>query len=644
MKFEIKKFKKHAGISIEMPAIITGGNAVGKSSIYEAVLFCLNEKDINGGEFTASNVYDYKDAVSERWADVAFYCEGGIFRKKAKPIYERERGSEVEKLRTELSCEYFLNESPVKKSDYDAAIAAMCKNFNFALFTNPMYFFNLPQKEKLKIIARLTDISLVDYLEGLPNKAILKSEIAAQKSNIETLEIKNKSLSETFATRPVGDRNTAKIAALRLEIEALNAEEKSAVPTEILRENEILREKIRDIEGTRFVPTPPVIFQPEQKKELYILRDKFENPKIATMGVEWRALNATLETLKLQIDEHLRKMESLTVEKALGKSKENMCQRCEFCNVECSEIIKNENNAILEAQIKKMIEDTELEFERLKMKENDIKTQISDIIEEGKILRAEDEKKNKVIEIENAELLKQNELIIEANETINVRNAEALEKMNAKNAEIQRENAAAAIIFENEKSKKIEELRAKIVTDFAKIDNTEKINQLASKKYDIQKEDEEKDKELHAWETAHAQIEINNDHADSVREKLIENEKLAIKIEYAERAYRSDCENKIKEFLPEGVEIVLFRKLISADGYEDCAIMKIDGYENPNTSRANTKLAILCETLQNHFAISLPIFFDNAENCEPKNMPKIKNLVEFRVVEDEPLKINGYGI
>ena len=641
MKLEIKKFKKHNDLIIDFPASITGGNGTGKTTIYEAFLWCLNEKNVYGNEFPSSNVYSNTDVNGERWAEVAFYSPSGIFRKKAKPLYSRERGSDVEVLKTELNCEYFFNESPVKKSEYDVEITKMCKLFDLSLFSNPMYFYNLPQKEKLKIISQIVNLKLIDYISLLPNRAVLVEEIRKQKNEIYDLDTKIKSLKETFFA-PDNERNTERVNEIRAEIERLQKEEKEAVSQEVLINNEKIREKIREIQNQQFIPQQRHAFTPETKKSLYELKNYVENPKIAEMRVKWNSYEETKKHLIQQIDKEKSKKGTISNICTQSISIEDyICKVCPNCKNECENIQRNtsKNDSIIENA--QRVEVIDSEILRLETKLAEIEKLINEIIEEGKKLKKEDAQKNAEIDKENAELKLQNELITEANETINERNEAEQNRINEINAKIQKENAANAILFEDKKTKDIAALRSKIVTEFQKIDNSLKINTLFAEKYDLQKEDETKEKQKYAYDTAQEQIAENTDKINSVRYKLVQNEKSLIEIESAEHQYRVDCQDKISEFLPDGVEIQLFKKLITSDGFEECAILKIDGYENPNTSRANSKLAILCECFQKHFAVELPIFYDNAENCEPINMPKIQNIIELRVKENEKLTIKN---
>ena len=646
MKLEIRKFKKHHDISVPIPSIVTGGNGEGKSTILEAFLWCMNQKDATLREFTAGNVYDNSDRDGNRWAEVAFHADGIIFRKSAKPLYSRERGTDDEKLRTELNCEYFINESPVKLAEYNAAIADTCKGYDLALFTNPQYFISLPQKEKLKIISSIVNVNIIDYICDLPNKAVLREEIRKQKEEIEELRLKSKSLQETFAEKPTIDRNTQRITALREQIKVLQDEERNAVKTEILQENQRLRELVANLEASKFVPAQPVTFRLEEPEQMKQLRELVKNPELARLEVTYRSKMSQVELYTDKIRELDKQRETVgSITTAATTKDDYICNVCPYCkDEECQEIQRNTNATDAADRIAKKLEELDATINHYKDKERELNKELEGLIEDGKLLRARDQVQNKEIAEENDRLVDENKLIAERNSQLNERNAHARETYARENQRINDENAAGLCKFEDEKAKQINVLKAKIITEFAGVDNSVAIATAEDAIRELEAEDKRSDEVAYGYATAGEQIQKNTDRENLVRSDLIANERLMIQIEQAEQDYRTECDTRINEFLPDGIEVVLFRKLITSDGFEEVAIVKIDGFENPNTSRANTRLSLLCQRFQEHYNIELPVFFDNAENCESKRMPLIANMVELRVVEEQPLQINGQPV
>lgn len=641
MKLEIKRFKKHHDLTVDFPAKVAGENGSGKTTILEAFLWCMNQRSTDMKEFTASNVYNNEDRDGNRFAEVAFHADGIIFRKAAKPLYSRERGTDDEKLRTELNCEYFINESPVKLAEYNEHISYTCKGYDLALFTNPQYFISLPQKDKLKVISSIVNVNIIDYVCDLPNKAVLKKAINDQKAEIDELEVKNKSLRETFAEKPKTDRNSARISALQKEIDTMYEEQQNAVKSDVLTENQRLRELIANIEAEKFVPTPKKEFTPAAAEPAKQYFELVKNPEIDRLLVTYRAKVAEKEALDEKLEYWNKQRETVASVTAAAADKEDfICLVCPYCtNEECHEIQRNTSKADAQLKISAKLEEIDKSVQNLEERKTAIVSEIDRVTNEGKELRKADDAANVTINETNEKIKLENEEIAARNAAINETNVKAREAFAHDNQVINDENAANLCKWEDDKAKRIAELQSKIITDFEKIDNGSKIYEINCQIDALRLDDKKSDEIAYAYATAQNQISKNDERSEIVRKGLIANERQIIAIEQAENDYRTDCQDAIADFLPEGIEIQLFRKLITSDGFEECAIMKIDGFENPNTSRANSKLACLCQRFQDHFAVNLPIFFDNAENCEPKNMPLLPCLVELRVKENQPLTI-----
>jgi len=643
MKIEIKRFKKHHDLTVAFPATVSGENGSGKTTILDAFLWCMNQRSIDMKEFTSSNVYNHEDRDGNRFAEVAFHTDDMIFRKAAKPLYSRERGTDDEKLKTELNCEYFLNETPVKLADYNAAIADTCKGYDLALFTNPQYFISLAQKDKLKIISSIVNVNLIDYIRELPNKAVLRKEINEQKAEMEELNIKSKSLRETFAEKPKTDRNTARISALQKEIEQMYEEERAAVSSDVLAENQSLREKIQDIHGEKFTPKPQLVFTPAEIEAPKMYLELKKNPEIERLLVTYRGKVAEREAIDEKIAYWNKQRETVaSVTSAAADKEDFICMVCPYCtNADCAEIQRNTSKADAALKIAAKLEEIDKSVQNLEERKAAIVAEIDAVTKQGSELRNLDKTFNESIELQNEAIKKENEEIAARNAAINETNAKAREQFSHDNQVINDENAANLCKWEDDKAKRIAELQAKIITDFKGVNNSEKIQAAKLEIEQLQSEDKKADEIAYGYATADEQIAKNDARSEMVRKALIENERQMIAIEQAENDYRTDCQDAISKFLPDGIEITLFRKLITQEGFEEVAIMKIDGFENPNTSRANAKLSMLCQRFQDHFAVALPIFFDNAENCEKKNMPLLPCLVELRVKENSPLIIES---
>ena len=93
MKIKIHKFKRIQDLPIQVPAEITGGNGLGKSTILEAISFCLTGKDLNGKEM--AQIYDNRKDLHDAIADVSFFDDyENEYRRKVQPTFETSRNGE----------------------------------------------------------------------------------------------------------------------------------------------------------------------------------------------------------------------------------------------------------------------------------------------------------------------------------------------------------------------------------------------------------------------------------------------------------------------------------------------------------------------------------------------------------------------
>ena len=104
MKVTIKKFKTIEDLSFEVPAQISGGNGTGKSTILEAISFCLTGKDLNGSEF--KQVYDNRQDLHDAIADVSLFDNyGNEYRRIVTTVFQTSRaGVEEIKIKRNTVC------------------------------------------------------------------------------------------------------------------------------------------------------------------------------------------------------------------------------------------------------------------------------------------------------------------------------------------------------------------------------------------------------------------------------------------------------------------------------------------------------------------------------------------------------------
>lgn len=159
MKVLIRKFKRLENLTVNVPAEITGGNGIGKTSILEAISFVLTGKDQNGKEFT--QVYDNRVDLHDAIADVSYFDDyGNEFRRVVEPTFTTSRsGEETLKIMRSTRC----TKNGIDTNDFSG-------EFNDFYNFGTDYFFNQKETDQ-----RAMFIDLMKSL--LPNYDVAESQL-----------------------------------------------------------------------------------------------------------------------------------------------------------------------------------------------------------------------------------------------------------------------------------------------------------------------------------------------------------------------------------------------------------------------------------------------------------------------------------
>jgi len=177
MKIKIKKYKLIENLEFSIPAEITGGNGLGKSTILEAISFALTGKDMGGNEF--KQVYDNREDLHDAVADVSFFDSyGNEFQRVVHPIFQTNRAG-IEEIKIKRSTECRKNGIPV--SDFSNEFV------DFYKFGTD-YFFNQKEDLQRSIFIDILKSKLPDFDV---NSASLKLKEIKRSQKIEVDLVKN---------------------------------------------------------------------------------------------------------------------------------------------------------------------------------------------------------------------------------------------------------------------------------------------------------------------------------------------------------------------------------------------------------------------------------------------------------------------
>ncbi len=641
MKITIHKFKRLENLTIDVPAEISGANGIGKTTILEAISFCLTGKDLDGSTF--AEIYDNRQTQHEAVADVSFFDDyGNEYRRKVEPIFETNRQGE-EKLK-------ILRNTTCTKNKID--VKDFASEFDDFYKFGTGFFFNQKETEQRSIFIDLMKSLLPNFdvkeaqekLKSLKKtqrdtvaeiksiRAMLKKMTDEEVSEIpEELQSKENEYQNILQS---SSKNAELISKINAENNALISTfraEKSKIEESIfakIRERKEYESDVdkanKDIEGLKssfFEPSPYMDASSftNQEKDL---RGRLEAtpyyPDLNSFAAE-NALNNPI------VKQNIAKLEALRS----GSSDEPVSDICPCCGVKSKEALNNSLNAKID----------EIKKENRSLLEIDMR-----------------EANNKHLSIKD-----------ELERTVN-----SLNSINAKNATIKKENEANKRKFDIENSngifnaekaigdfnKKIEILKSEIAILQGDLDNLEE-PQLKELPTEMEVSEELQEFHNQYVEIHEAIIGANAVNANNAKIKerseneIKENQTLIaeldskiVNLQSEISDYFSNLDGVVKKEFSGKIEIgvQLQEYVITRDEYKDCFKIVADGKIFPSECNGafknNVKLQLL-RGLQNLKGYKGITIFDNAEanTTDPINGEGL-NLVIARATNDKELVIS----
>lgn len=162
MQVLIRKFKALQDVTVEVPAIIEGGNALGKTTILEAIAFVLTGKDLTGSTF--EEVYDFRADLHDAIADVEYTDKyGNKYRRVVRPQFQTNRQGE-EKIKVLRNTQCYYND--IECNDY-------AEEFKDFLTLGTSWLFVQKQDTQRKVFIDLLKRELPTF-DLSQNQALLK--------------------------------------------------------------------------------------------------------------------------------------------------------------------------------------------------------------------------------------------------------------------------------------------------------------------------------------------------------------------------------------------------------------------------------------------------------------------------------------
>lgn len=189
---------------------IFGDNATGKSTMMDAFLWTLFGKDSqNRADFNIKTLDANGKALPklEHEVVVVISVDGveTVFRRCYKENWVKKRGTAKEVMDGH-SVDYFVDDVPYGKREYDAKVSAICPEQLFRQITNPAYFPSLKMQEQRRMLFEIVggDITHHDVFNELitdKNKEYFRSLVDALDSGKTLDEYKKQIVSQKNKTK-----------------------------------------------------------------------------------------------------------------------------------------------------------------------------------------------------------------------------------------------------------------------------------------------------------------------------------------------------------------------------------------------------------------------------------------------------------
>lgn len=159
-KLDIANFKGIQALSIELNGNmeITGGNATGKSTIYEAYLWCLFGKNSSGSVMNVQPLDKENQVIHYLTTSVEaqFLVDGTptSFKHELKEKWVTAKGTAEEKLSGNEN-NYYINDVPMKKSDFDNHLKGLCDIDDWLMLSSINILPSMSQEERRQRLQRI---------------------------------------------------------------------------------------------------------------------------------------------------------------------------------------------------------------------------------------------------------------------------------------------------------------------------------------------------------------------------------------------------------------------------------------------------------------------------------------------------------
>ena len=317
---KLENFKGIKNLTIDFKDItnISGDNAVGKTTIFDAYSWLLWDKDSLNRKDFAIKPYDKNgdevhnlESIVE--GDFVFDDTDLTLKKIYKEVWTKKRGS-IQAEFTGHTTDYYINAVPVKKKEYTERIASVISEDNFNLLSNPLYFNQILDKNKRRevILGLIEEVKPEDIIANNKDLEDLDLETYTVDELKKIAKDSARKINKDIESIPARIDELDKSKIYDIDFDALEFRKRSTLPA--LKEiDEKLADASKMAEGMTEITEKITALQKEKSE----LTEKYQN-KCLEVKLKNKKILQEKEHDKLVIEEAKKNIEKLKdlVEKA----------------------------------------------------------------------------------------------------------------------------------------------------------------------------------------------------------------------------------------------------------------------------------------------------------------------------------------
>ncbi|MDU1597661.1 MAG: recombinase RecF [Clostridium perfringens] len=307
----LRNFKGIKDLKVDFNRVtdISGDNAVGKTTIFDAFTWLLFDKNsLDAKDFEIKTLDKNNNVIHGLEHEVSALLNIDGVEKKLSKIYKekwtKKRG-EAEKQLTGHTTDYYIDDVPVKKVEFQEAIGNIIAEKLFKLITNPLYFSTiLNWKDGRNVLLSIIgDVDVMDVIKG--NNTLKGFDALLGEKTVDdlkkTLAARKKKINQDINSIPVRIDELDK-SVLNLDFEALEDELK------------LKNEELKQVEDKLYDSTKLGDVVLEKQQKLFNLKNMLQSIEYKAESQANRPkkeLEALLDEKAYELKDTLRKVSTL---------------------------------------------------------------------------------------------------------------------------------------------------------------------------------------------------------------------------------------------------------------------------------------------------------------------------------------------